>query len=54
MKKTLIIALTIFSVSAFAAHSTTANVSAERAIKGFATGAISIGMSPSQIQQAIQ
>ncbi|MGF1910067.1 hypothetical protein L4C38_11535 [Vibrio kasasachensis] len=49
MKKTLIIALSIFSISAFAAQ----DVAAEKVIKGFATGAISIGMSSNQIQQAI-
>ncbi|MBA5761425.1 hypothetical protein H2O73_03625 [Vibrio sp. 404] len=54
MKNVLIIALSIFSVSAFAAHTATANVTAEQAIKGVATGAISIGMSPKQIQKAIK
>ncbi|WP_194435815.1 hypothetical protein [Vibrio fluminensis] len=53
MKKVLVIALSIFSVSAFAAHSFTANVSTEQAIKGFATGAISVGMSAKQIEKAI-
>ncbi|GAB2646866.1 hypothetical protein [Vibrio panuliri] len=53
MKKTLIIALSIFSVSAFATQASTASVSAERVAQGFASGAISVGMSHSQIQQAI-
>ncbi|MBA5761426.1 hypothetical protein H2O73_03630 [Vibrio sp. 404] len=54
MKNALIIALSIFSVSAFAAHTATTSVSTEQAIKGVATGAISFGMSAKQIQKAIK
>ncbi|GAB2646873.1 hypothetical protein [Vibrio panuliri] len=54
MKNVIIIALSIFSISTFAAQATTANVTAEQAIKGVATGAMSIGMTPKQIEKAIK
>ncbi len=53
MKNAFIIALSIFSVSAFAAHSMTANVPAEKAVKSIASGAISFGMPAKQIENVI-
>ncbi|GAK85924.1 hypothetical protein JCM19238_3514 [Vibrio ponticus] len=53
MKKVLVIALSIFSISAYAAH-TNAHVTAEQAIKGVASGAIIIGMTPKQIQNVLK
>jgi len=67
MKTAIVIALSLFSVSAFGAHAVTtandissdkndktatADVTKEQTIKAFATGAIAVGMSPKQIEHA--
>ncbi|WP_434999062.1 hypothetical protein ACRZ5S_21290 [Vibrio scophthalmi] len=69
MKNALIIALSIFSVSAFAAggaasnnglngdliqQATAAGLSAEQAVQGVATGHIGAGMSAEQMLEATQ
>ncbi|MBA5761427.1 hypothetical protein H2O73_03635 [Vibrio sp. 404] len=60
MKKALIITLSVLSVAAFGAHAgltagkvNTQTSQTEAVIKGIANGAISMGMSASQIEKAV-
>ncbi|WP_194435814.1 hypothetical protein [Vibrio fluminensis] len=61
MKKALVIALSVLSVSAFAAHAAFSSHAVngqaqqtEQVIKAIGNGAISFGMSSSQIENAVK